>query len=70
VREHRLVFAIGFQLSRMFTDRNLGEFDFPDLVLAGLPWLSSDVLGYHINLYFSDFIDDFLDVEIQKPIKR
>ena len=54
----------------MLTHRNLAELDLPDEILACLPLLSSDILGYDVDLDLANFVDDLLDVVVQEPIKR
>ena len=69
MRKHWFVLAIGFQLSWMLTDTNLSKLDFPDQVFTCFVFLSSDVLRHNVNLHLSNLVDDFLDIEIQKPVE-
>ena len=56
----------------MFTDTDLAKLDFPNQILVSvlILHLASDVLRYDIDLYFSNLIDNLLDIELNESVKR
>jgi hypothetical protein len=72
VRKHRNVAIILLQHPWSFTDRDLSKLGFPNEVLVSLllPIFARDILSDDIHLDLTNFIDDFLDIEVQKSIER
>jgi hypothetical protein len=70
MRKQRCHRIISFEVSWMFTYRNLTKFNFPNYIFCVIPFFSSNILRNNINLNFSDFIDNFLNIELKKSIIR
>jgi len=70
MRKHRTISPIGLQNSRMLTYWDLAKFNLPYEIFISLPLLSSDILRYNFNLYFSNLINNFLHIKIEETIER